>query len=395
MERYGQIRVGRRKYARGGYTDPSFPGFTPIICLTKSTAYGSLSPYVIKDEKGRIMENVWHNFPSEINLSKYKISICGDIKNLKGYILKNTPNKSCGGYIRSFLLHDDGKGKTYLRHRLVALVFLKKPKSKDFVDHINNNRTDNRVENLRWVTKKENNNNAKARRSGKSRSIIQMDLDGSYIKKWDRIVDAQNELNISKSQIILACKRKGICHGYKWKYAENIIQGEKWKLLEVRDNKIEVSDRGRIKLPSGKITYGYKAQTYLSVSIYGKGYRVHRLICMAFKPVSDQDILQVNHIDTNKHNNKLDNLEWCSAAENMKHEAKHRKNKEYRGGTRKILQLDRDDNIIAEYNSMAEANRITGISKGNICSVCRGNRPLAGNFKWKYVTNSKMLQTLK
>nr|QBK92085.1 MAG: uncharacterized protein LCPAC304_04320 [Pithovirus LCPAC304] len=59
MERYGQIRVGRRKYARGGYTDPSFPGFTPVICLTKSTAYGSLSPYVITDEKGRIMENIF------------------------------------------------------------------------------------------------------------------------------------------------------------------------------------------------------------------------------------------------------------------------------------------------------------------------------------------------
>lgn len=60
METPGQIRVGRRKYNRRvRYTDPSFSGFTPILCLTKSTAYGSLGPYVITDGKGRIMENIW------------------------------------------------------------------------------------------------------------------------------------------------------------------------------------------------------------------------------------------------------------------------------------------------------------------------------------------------
>lgn len=58
MEKCGKIRVGRRIYGRG-YTDPSFPGFTPVICLTKSTQYGSLGPYVMTDENGRIIENVW------------------------------------------------------------------------------------------------------------------------------------------------------------------------------------------------------------------------------------------------------------------------------------------------------------------------------------------------
>lgn len=58
MEPRGKIRVGRRIY-KGGYTDPSFPGFTRVICLTKSTKYGSLGPYVMTDKKGRIIENVW------------------------------------------------------------------------------------------------------------------------------------------------------------------------------------------------------------------------------------------------------------------------------------------------------------------------------------------------
>ena len=56
----GEIRVGRCTYDKAGArTDPSFPGFTPIIVLTKSSAYGALGPYELKDEKGEIMENHW------------------------------------------------------------------------------------------------------------------------------------------------------------------------------------------------------------------------------------------------------------------------------------------------------------------------------------------------
>lgn len=56
----GSIRVGRRIYDKSGkFIDPTYPGFTPIICLTKSTAYGSLGPYELFDEKGRNMECVY------------------------------------------------------------------------------------------------------------------------------------------------------------------------------------------------------------------------------------------------------------------------------------------------------------------------------------------------
>nr|QBK94070.1 MAG: uncharacterized protein LCPAC406_03840 [Pithovirus LCPAC406] len=53
------IRVGTRQYFKGKHVDPSFKGFKPIVVLTKSTEYGSLGPYVLRDEKGRIFENVW------------------------------------------------------------------------------------------------------------------------------------------------------------------------------------------------------------------------------------------------------------------------------------------------------------------------------------------------
>ena len=53
------IRVGRSTYDNGKRIDPSFEGFTPILVLTKSSEYGSIGPYCLQDDKGRIMENIY------------------------------------------------------------------------------------------------------------------------------------------------------------------------------------------------------------------------------------------------------------------------------------------------------------------------------------------------
>jgi hypothetical protein len=55
----GKIRVGRITYKNGKPIHPSFKGHTPIVVLTKSSEYGSLGPYELKDENGIIMENAW------------------------------------------------------------------------------------------------------------------------------------------------------------------------------------------------------------------------------------------------------------------------------------------------------------------------------------------------
>lgn len=53
------IRVGRRIYTNSAFTDPEYDNFKQCIVMTPSTQYGSLGPYVLKDDKGRIMENIW------------------------------------------------------------------------------------------------------------------------------------------------------------------------------------------------------------------------------------------------------------------------------------------------------------------------------------------------
>lgn len=53
------IRVGRCYYSSGARIDPDLKGFESIVVMTKSSEYGSLGPYELKDKKGRIMENIW------------------------------------------------------------------------------------------------------------------------------------------------------------------------------------------------------------------------------------------------------------------------------------------------------------------------------------------------
>ena len=63
------------------------------------------------------------------------------------------------GYRTVSLCNDEGKRKTFYIHRLVAMTFIENPENKSQVDHINEDRTDNRVENLRWCSGRENMNN--------------------------------------------------------------------------------------------------------------------------------------------------------------------------------------------------------------------------------------------
>ena len=105
-------------------------------------------------------EEIWKPIKDYEGL--YEVSNLGRVKSLnyrgtgKEKILKNTERSN--GYLAIGLIKN-GKTKMFRVHRLVAEAFIPNPENKPCVDHINTIRDDNRVENLRWVTYKENNNN--------------------------------------------------------------------------------------------------------------------------------------------------------------------------------------------------------------------------------------------
>lgn len=173
-----------------------------------------------------MMNEIWKDINGYEEL--YQVSNFGNVKSLnyrntdEEKILKNRKDK--GGYLRVFLCKNK-KRKYYLIHRLVALAFIPNPDNKPCIDHINTDRTDNRVCNLQWCSHKENSNNPNTKNkvmsysNYKSKPIIQFSKDGELIRKWDCIRDVQREMGINNASISECCngKRK-TAGGYIWRY---------------------------------------------------------------------------------------------------------------------------------------------------------------------------------
>lgn len=180
-----------------------------------------------------MIEEIWkaiEGYPS------YKISNYGRVlstKNNKERFLK--PQKDRDGYL-TCCLWENGNGKTHKIHRLVAEAFIPNPDNKPEIDHINADKTDNRCENLRFVTPKENRNNPislkKLRNkkykfpsnvnNPKSRIVLQFDKDGNFLKEWNTMTEAEIYYTGKISTNISSCCRKKCktAYGFIWRYKE-------------------------------------------------------------------------------------------------------------------------------------------------------------------------------
>lgn len=128
--------------------------------------------------------------------------------------------------------------------------------------------------------------------------------------------------------------------------------------------------------------YGYE---YVTISDNGtKKFMIHRLVAEYFIPKVEGKNC-VNHIDGNKLNNSLENLEWCTVKENNIHAYKVL-GKQANGGVKptKVISIDLKTNEVKEYNSQREASRITGVDQSRIYLCCNNKAKTAGGFVWKY-----------
>ena len=100
------------------------------------------------------------------------VSENGEVKSLRTF--KNLkPNTDKDGYLY-YVLCVNGDRRTVKAHRLVAIAFLDNPQKKPAIDHINGDKTDNRVSNLRWVTNKENTHNPRTLKKVVSSAITRL-----------------------------------------------------------------------------------------------------------------------------------------------------------------------------------------------------------------------------
>lgn len=125
---------------------------------------------------------------------------------------------------------------------------------------------------------------------------------------------------------------------------------------------------------------------YLLVDLYKNNTRhqflVHRLVATAFI-TNANNLPCVNHIDENKFNNNVDNLEWCTQKYNINFGSCARKIGE--ANSNPVEQYSKTGEKICEYPSIIEAQRQTNISNGNIVDCLHGRRQSAGGFIWRYV----------
>ena len=110
---------------------------------------------------------------------------------------------------------------------------------------------------------------------------------------------------------------------------------------------------------------------------------IHRLLAQAFIPNS-LNKPHVNHIDGNKQNNCMSNLEWNTCKENAQH-AVNLGLTTFTHSEKEVSQIDLVTGcVLRDFKSLQEAETITGVARQNISKVVRGLRNKAGNFGWKY-----------
>ena len=141
---------------------------------------------------------------------------------------------------------------------------------------------------------------------------------------------------------------------------------------------------------------GGSSSGYLSVVISNSnGHRthnIHRLLAEAFIS-NPENKPMINHKNGIKTDNRIDNLEWCTRSENQIHAFRTGLVKP--PGETPVLQFSMSGEFIAEYKSQMEAARQTGVSQGNIWSVCNGRYKKTNGFIWKYRNEVKKLNEAK
>lgn len=254
-------------------------------------------------------------------------------------------NDETGKFLKGTILHTyryinfrwNHKQKNKSVHRLVAEAFLPNPDNLSFVCHIDGDRLNNRLENLKWSA----------------------------------------DVGAGRADVDASEKAKA-----KEEAPQGVIEGEHWKYF--RDTVYQISDKGRIKnTKTGRITYGSLADSgYRRFYIeFGNGksknFLAHQLVYECFvSPEFDE----INHINGNKADNRVENLENVTHQENMI-KACYETNA---WNFRRVAQYDKEGNFIREYANASEAGRAMGILPSSMrnCIRLRNGRHKDYIFKW-------------
>lgn len=159
----------------------------------------------------------------------YMVSNLGRVRGMYGKILR--PLVRQHGYLSVFLYGKGDNARKYKQfsiHRLVAEAFIENPNGYAEVNHLDEDKTNNRADNLEWCDRKYNTNYGttqkrradKIRNGPRSKPIDQLDLRGNYIATYPSMAEIKRTLGYEQSAICFAAQGKfSQAYGYKWRYA--------------------------------------------------------------------------------------------------------------------------------------------------------------------------------
>lgn len=180
------------------------------------------------------MVELWKDIVGYENL--YQVSNLGNVvsfKHKKPKLLK--PRKYSNGYLVVTLSNYNKSLKDFYLHRLVGQAFLPNPKNYPVINHKDENKLNNNVENLEWCTQKYNTNygTAQERKSKKlskilinrkdlSKPVLQFDKNIIFIKEYPSAMDAERNTGIHQENICSVCRGKQkSAGGYIWRYKQS------------------------------------------------------------------------------------------------------------------------------------------------------------------------------
>lgn len=172
---------------------------------------------------------------------------------------------------------------------------------------------------------------------------------------------------------------------YNNQFTQEELNSEVWKDVVGYEGLYKVSSLGRIKNKRGLImSPRIHRRGYIQIGLYKdkklKNLYIHRLVAQAFIPNPDS-LPYVNHKDENKLNDRVDNLEWCTPEYNNNYGDFIKKSMQ---SAKPLYQLDMNGNIVKEFNSAHQVQKVLGYNRRAIIGCCEGNSKSAYGYKWKY-----------